>query len=73
MMADLTSVLLREIPPVLIKGVQTGEFAVHGSDIRSLATGRIVAHLQETSGLASLAGKLLLPGGIMRPIWFRIA
>ena len=64
MMVELSSVLLREIPKVLIQGVQTGELAVHGSVIRSLATGKIVAHLQETSSLASLAGKLLMPGGV---------
>lgn len=58
-MAALTGILLREIPAHLAVGVSSGEFQVYGSIIRSLTSGRIVGHLQETSALADLAGTLL--------------
>ncbi len=52
-------ILLREVPETLLAGVQTGEFRIYGSIIRSVQTGRIAGHLQETSGLTSLASQLL--------------
>ncbi len=52
-------ILLREVPETLLAGVQTGEFRIYGSIIRSVRTGRIAGHLQETSGLTSLASQLL--------------
>lgn len=58
----IASLLLREVPATLMTGVQTGEFKVYGSIIRSLGNGRIVGHLQETSGFANLAGKALTGG-----------
>lgn len=58
----ITSLLLREVPGRLLTGVQSGEFKVYGSIIRAVANGRIVGHLQETSGLANLAGKALTDG-----------
>jgi hypothetical protein len=58
----LTDVLLRQIPEHLLSGVNSGQLEVYGSIIRSLADGRIVGHLQETSGLASLfMGPVTLP------------
>lgn len=51
----LGDVLLREIPASLIAGVQAGELKVYGSIIRSLSTGQIVGHLQETSALSNIA------------------
>ena len=58
----ITSLLLREVPAQLVSGVGTGEYKVYGSIIRSVANGRIVGHLQETSGLAKLAGTALTEG-----------
>lgn len=58
----ITALLLREIPELLAAGVNSGEYKVYGSIIRSVANGRIVGHLQETSGLANLAGKALSGG-----------
>lgn len=55
----LSEILLRTIPEDLIAGVRIGEHRVYGSIIRSVVTGRIVGHLQETSGLAHLVGSLL--------------
>jgi hypothetical protein len=58
----ITALFLREIPELLAAGVSSGEYKVYGSIIRSVANGRIVGHLQETSGLANLAGKALTGG-----------
>ena len=58
----IASLLLREVPAQLLSGVGTGEYKVYGSIIRSVASGRIVGHLQETSGLTRLAGKALTEG-----------
>jgi hypothetical protein len=58
----IASLLLREVPAQLLSGVGTGEYKVYGSIIRSVANGRIVGHLQETSGLTRLAGKALTEG-----------
>lgn len=58
----IASLLLREVPARLLSGVGTGEYKVYGSIIRSVANGRIVGHLQETSGLTRLAGKALTEG-----------
>jgi hypothetical protein len=55
----LAGVLLREVPEHLAAGVSSGEFRVYGSIIRSLTSGRIVGHLQETSALTDMAGVLL--------------
>jgi hypothetical protein len=52
----LGNVLLRQIPPALAAGVKSGEYQVYGSIIRSVSSGRIVAHLQETGGIGSLLG-----------------
>ena len=57
--AALGDVLLRQVPQHLLAGVQTGELQVFGSIIRSVASGRITGHLQETAGLAQLAGRAL--------------
>lgn len=55
MMAGLVgSIFLREVPRALAAGVASGEYSVYGSIIRSGTTGRIVGHLQETSGLTHL-------------------
>ena len=51
----LSDVLLRQVPDQLLSGVGSGQFKVYGSIIRSLADGRIVGHLQETSGFTRLA------------------
>lgn len=48
-------ILLRQVPEHLLSGVQSGELRVYGSIIRSLTSGQIVGHLQETSGLAQAA------------------
>lgn len=50
----LGDVLLRQVPAHLLAGVQAGDLKVYGSIIRSLTSGHIVGHLQETSGLARL-------------------
>jgi len=55
----LSELVLRKIPEHLIARISSGECHVYGSIIRSMTTGRIVGHLQETSELASLAGTLL--------------
>lgn len=54
--------LLREVPPALVAGVQGGDYKVYGSIIRSVASGKIVGHVQETSGLMNLAGRALSGG-----------
>lgn len=65
MTAALGEVLLRQVPAHLLAGVQSGEFNVYGAIIRSVAEGRIVGHLQETSGLAKLgATALAAPGSL---------
>jgi hypothetical protein len=56
----LSEVLLREVPERLVAGVGSGELKVYGSIIRSMVNGRVVGHLQETSGLANLAGNMLM-------------
>lgn len=56
--------LLRQIPAHLVEGVSSGKFQVYGSIIRSVADGRIVAHLQETHGLARMAGHLITAPGL---------
>lgn len=53
------ALLLRQVPEHLLARVSSGELKVYGSIIRSLTSGRIVAHLQETSALAHAAGSLL--------------
>lgn len=58
----IASWLLREVPPALVAGVQGGDYKVYGSIIRSVASGKIVGHVQETSGLVNLAGKALSGG-----------
>lgn len=58
----IASLILREVPDQLLSGVGTGEYKVYGSIIRSVANGRIVGHLQETSGLVNVAGKALSGG-----------
>ena len=55
----LGDVLLRKVPEHLIAGMQSGEVKVYGSVIKSMVSGQIVGHLQETSGLAKLAGMAL--------------
>lgn len=57
-MALLGDILLREVPDALIAGMASGDLKVHGSIIRSISSGRIVGHLQETSALSGL-GNLL--------------
>ena len=60
MMATLFgNALLRQVPAHLLAGVQAGDLKVYGSIIRSLTSGRIVGHLQETSGLAKLGATAL--------------
>lgn len=54
----IETVLLRAIPEFLQAGVASGDYKVYGSIIRSISSGRIVGHLQETS----LLGQLPLPG-----------
>lgn len=56
MLADL---FLREVPGHLLAARASGEVKVYGSIIRSVATGRIVGHLQETSALSDLVGRTL--------------
>ena len=58
-MTGLAGILLREVPEHLAAGVSSGEFRVYGSIIRSLTSGRIVGHLQETAALADMASTLL--------------
>jgi hypothetical protein len=50
----LGDVLLRQIPAALSAGIKSGEYQVYGSIIRSVSSGRIVAHLQETGGVGGL-------------------
>jgi outer membrane murein-binding lipoprotein Lpp len=50
------NILLRQVPSALAAGVSSGEYRVYGSIIRSVSTGRVVAHLQETGGVARLLG-----------------
>jgi hypothetical protein len=59
-------VLLRELPAALAAGVKSGEYQVYGSIIRSISSGRIVGHLQETGGLSKLPG--LLGAGPLAPL-----
>jgi hypothetical protein len=57
--SSLEGVLLRQVPEELASAVTSGECRVYGSIIRSLTSGRIVGHLQETSALANMAGSFL--------------
>lgn len=50
-----SEIFLREVPKHLLAGLKTQEYEVYGSIIRSLSSGKIVGHLQETSQIASLA------------------
>lgn len=59
MFPPLCDLLLRKVPEHFAAGVSSGELRVYGSVIRSLVTGRIVGHLQETSGLGGLVANLL--------------
>ncbi len=52
----LAQTVMRDIPSHFLAGVATGEYRVAGSVIQSVASGRIVGHLQETSALSSLLG-----------------
>lgn len=62
--ALLGDAVLRQIPAALAAGVQSGQYQVYGSIIKSCSTGQIIGHLQETSGLAQLAGGLpVTPAG----------
>ena len=54
--ATLSEVLLRQVPEHLMAGIRSGEVKVYGSIIRSVVSGQIVGHLQETSGFAKLGG-----------------
>lgn len=45
-----------EIPLLLRAGYRSGKLVRNGALLREKTTGRIVAHLQETSGLARMAG-----------------
>jgi hypothetical protein len=58
--AFLPDILLRQVPQQVIARVSSGECRVYGSIVRSMVTGRIVGHLQETAGLTNLAGGLLM-------------
>jgi hypothetical protein len=58
----IASHVLRAIPAHLSAGVKAGEFRVYGSIIKSVLNGQIAGHLQETTGLADLAGKALTGG-----------
>lgn len=58
MQSILGTKLLRQIPEHLVAAVQSGDMQVYGSIIRSVTTGRITGHLQETSGLASLVSQV---------------
>lgn len=52
-------ILLRSVPEALIAGVNSGDYQVYGSVIRSLTSGRIVGHLQETDALTRVTGHLV--------------
>lgn len=62
-MIGLSGVLLRQIPPELIAGVEAKTLEVFGSVIKSASTGQVVGHLQETSALTQLManGPMALP------------
>lgn len=60
--ATLSKVLLRQVPAPLMAGIRSGEIKVYGSIIRSVASGKIVGHLQETSGFAKLGGIAVTAG-----------
>lgn len=63
-MMGLAGVLLRQVPPDLIAGVEAKTLKVFGSVIKSVSTGNVVGHLQETSVLTQLManGPMALPG-----------
>jgi len=50
---------LREVPPHVLEGVQSGLYKVTGSVVRDVSTGRGVAFLQETGVMDELARKAL--------------
>lgn len=62
------NVLLRSVPSAFAAGVDSGQYQVYGSIIRSVADGRIVAHLQEAGGLSKLMG--LISAGPAAPLKF---
>lgn len=66
----LSSVLLRAVPDHLLANVAIGRYQVYGSIVRSVASGRIVGHLQETSGFVSLlsSGSLAVPQAVFGAI-----
>jgi hypothetical protein len=57
--AILSEVLLRQIPDHLRAGMETGDYKLYGSIIRSVSHGRIVGHLQETGGIGEFVGNML--------------
>lgn len=59
MFETASGVLLRKVPEALAAGVSTGEYQVYGSVIRSLTSGRIIGHLQETNALTRIVGNAL--------------
>ena len=57
--AILSDVLLRQIPDNLRAGIATGDYKLYGSIICSVSQGRIVGHLQETSGITKVVESIL--------------
>ncbi len=57
----LGAVVTRQVPQHLLGGYANGQYQVFGSILKNVATGRIVGHLQETTGLASLLTSLAPP------------
>ncbi|MBB5684447.1 hypothetical protein [Sphingobium boeckii] len=56
----------RKVPEHLIAALKTGELKVYGSIIRSISTGRIAGHLQQTSALHEIGD--LVRGGMSLPL-----
>jgi hypothetical protein len=54
-----------EIPAPLFARYLAGDLIRNGTLLREAGTGRIVAHLQETAGVAGLAGSGLSPGSMI--------
>ena len=52
----MSEVYLRTVPQLLQEGVDNGTYKVYGSIIRHCETGRIAAHLQETSSVIQKTG-----------------
>lgn len=68
---------LREVPLHLITAVHSGDMQVYGSIIRSMDTGKIVGHLQETRAVhemvsSSVGSALLGPIGPMVDIGLKV-